>query len=783
MPTELLRWEGGLNTSLHPTKIGEDELSDCENAIVQDGTARMDPRYIAAAQFVDDQGEFKTNFVADNPVRRAMGSGYAKYGSGLLSHFYVVLLHLEHLPTATHSVRGYYINLTLDPLQLRSIIGDFVLADDGKDVYFQQFANHLYGVNQTMGIGRLEIADADGYLQWELLRLPGAPAAPTASIYTPHFEQGDYTGGSITATGSASSSLTASLASASYSSAGTRTIRITFDTSPDLRPDWQYRDVIEHVIDVTGITAPPVLRIVSGTDTFEATPWSEQHTSGHQTYRYRLQNIARSNRTQVTALDFVFESPASFSSITIGTPKAFGVWLSLDTGTNPGFPYPGNLTFRPLVYEATYYNATTDFESPPSPQTTIPANQQFAYGNWVNLSCAATGAAGVSHVRFYRVVDEGGAPVRYLVAQVANSGSPATIDKYPLDYIQVQNIYTPSVIPITGVRAITAWQNRLAVSDGALTYISREDDPIAFVDRDSLIDLTDPARGFTFFPDDRKSETTLCLVGQDDLYIGTDFSIRCLIGNTPDNWRLLKLPDTEGVCGPRAMCGYKKGVLALTPSGRLVYHHSSLMEPVEVGADVRPRPDEDGISQIATADAVVEVAPNGDIWIWNQTGRYFVLSAQGKWRRGTHAHGKHSGLFVSGLPIRWLGTNGKLYEGGDDSFVSDGGTTGINGSEVEFSVTTRASLMPRSKVEEVNFGPTVQTLEEDGGKTVVRYPKCIPITSRQTGSVKAKVGKRHSRATAKDTGWKAQFKLIGGKDQVFEDVRVTLVEIGGGRNL
>ena len=741
MRTERLTSNLGLVTTFHEAHAPAGSLVAGENFTIADGAVRLDARYINKAEIGAGS-------------RTARGSGWGKFGSNE-EYLMVSDTAMHFCPTPTAST-------------WTAVTGAGSL--NASEWYFQQFGQYMYTTNATDGIGRKVI----GTNSWGLITIPTAPAAaPGATFVSPNTETVSFAGGSASA-----SAGTVTLSDGNvlwtHTAAGTFTLEITFDTSPDLRPNWQYRDMgFQRMILSAGVTIPE-LSIEDNSAYIQTLFWFKEPVTGTSwDVWYRWQNVARSSRDVITKLKYTFTTTGA-ATVRIYCITAAQVWMSIDSNTNPGSGVPA---LRPLMYEYTYYNSTTGFESAPSPVKTLTAAQQSGlFGNWVTLTAATTAASGVDYIRFYRRVESGGITYRYRLTSVANSGSPSYVDKLPLEEVEALTRFYPSILPTSGIGSITAWQNRLVLGVGTLCYISQEDDELRFEPSTGAYDPFNPSRGLTFYPDDKKGETILALVGQEALYIGTGYSVRAVHGSTPDNWRLMKLPDIEGIVGARAMCAYKKGILALTPSGRLLYHHISLPEPIDLSSNVQARPGESGMTEMATSDAAVSVTPDGEIWVTNQAGRYFIRDVDGRWRRGTFTHGVHSHLFVSGMPIRWIGVNGKLYQGGISTYVTDGGTSGTNGTAVTFSATPARLSFERSRLWWLYFGDATGTAP---------YPRATVYSQEnQVGATYSKGTSRKYKRTAitdRPIGEWAKIKLEGDKDTVFDDFRIDLAPLAPAR--
>lgn len=733
----------------------------------RDGTVRLDRRYIQAYDH------------AHTVALAAQGSGWGKFGTGTLSNQYVAVL----------DGKLYEYDLTQATIS-RAQAGAGLAAGDW---FWQQFANYLYGVNVTAGMGRKLLGPGNnGHGDWATLKLPDAPAnAPTAPPNGGAYIQSIFTGGTVSASGSpvvAAIQTDGSLKVGwSSSAAGAQTITFTFKTSAtDNRPDWTYHDAISFSTNTNAAFSPVELDIFStalGTGSIRAQRWTERpHPSSGEGLGYRISNIARSNRAQVTKLVFNLTVPTNGGQIQIYPPFAWGVILTLDESTS--IPINTIPAILPLQYEYTKYDSATGLESPPSPQLLITVANQNAVGEWRDVTCTASGPA--DKIRVYRRIDAGGGTTRYRLAELPNTGGTQVwTDKLAADEVIGLPIFSPSILPPTGVTAITSWLNRNVIAVGPLCYISRDDNPLAFAGPGQVFDASDEGRALTFYPDDKQAETILAYVAQDGLFIITDQSVRCLFGTTPDNWRNVKVDGAEGAVGPRAVAGYKRGVLVFTASGRLMYHTLSLTSTyqigttpsgVEISAKVRAKVGDPGIKALATPDAVVTVRPDGEIEVRNNTGAYYVLDVDGNWRKGTHTHPTHSVLYFPGLPLRWIGVNGYLYQGGDDSYVSDGGTTGVNGTPAYWSITTKEDRMGRAALTNIYIRGT-QTIENIAGQNTVTYPgfnvfRREGSTGRLTMAIVPNVQIKRNRAMKSDlVSEEFYYKIDGDKDTVIKEVR------------
>lgn len=771
MATKSLQWRGGLHTSIDPGLIEEGELQAGSNFLAKDGNLRLDRRYIQAYDH------------ASTGSLTARGSGWGKFGTGALSNQYVAVL----------GTTLYEYDLTTTLARVSAATGLHA-----SDWFFAQFANYLYGVNATDGVGRKLLgAGSNGHGDWTTLALPTTPTvAPTATQDPASLLTGVFTGGTLTVSGSPTTHAIQADGSILVvwpsTAAGVQTISITFKTAtPDNRLDWTYHDGFSIPGTVTpGFTSSGPFAVdvdVYSTSLGSSYIRAIQYNAWGGFAEWRVNNIARSNRAQVTKLVFTTNVPSSGGTMRMYPPQAYGVWLTLsETTVVPNLTTP---SFQPLQYEYTYYNSTTGLESAPSPQLLIPASQQNVLGEWRTVTAPTTAESGVDYVRFYRRVEEGGAITRYRLGSAANSGTPTYTDKLTLDEVKALTIWSPSILPTTGLTAIVSWLNRLVLAAGPLCYISRDDNPLAFAGAGQVFDPSDEGRALTYYPDDKQAENILALIAQDALFIVTDQSIRCLFGTTPDNWRNVKVEGAEGACGARAACGYKRGCLVLTPSGRLMYHTLGLTNTaqigatpsgIEVSAKIRAVVGNNGMKTLATSDAIVSVRPDGEIEVRNQTGAYYVLDIDGNWRSGTHTHPTHSVLFITGLPLRWVGTNGYLYTGGDDTYVSDGGTSGTNGTAVYWSVTTKEDRMPRANLSNVYIRSNQTAAEQTGANTAV-YPGYTPVTRRNQDNPTRYVAdeganvavKRNKSMPANLNGEEFWFVIDGDSTSVVKEIRVS----------
>lgn len=754
--TESIQWRGGLNTATDKALIAEGELAGGMNFIVRDGTLRLDRRYALLAAPADASPQ---------------GSGWGKYGSsGTLSNQYVTV----------NNQRLYEYDLTqASPSWAQAATG---MASG--DWFWQQFENYLYGINATAGIGRKKLsAGTNGHGDWGLLVPPTAPAnAPTAPQNSSANGSYNFAGATLNVSGGASTNGGVQADGSLFitwpsSGAGPQTVSVQFATSPDRRPDLTYHDTIyQNIYGTLGFPSDIQLDVfsVNNTGGTRAVPWYSGALTSFPTFAWRVANIARTNRAQVTKLVYNVVVPSNGGTLRIRPLFSGGVWLSLGLTTN--VTPNTDPTFKVLEYEYTYVDTSTDLESSPSPTLSIPASQQYHFGEWRDVTCASSAQNGVTKIRVYRKIGD----TRYRLAELANPGSGTAVhtDKLAADEVTALTLFSPSVFPSGQLTAIAAWVQRLVVAAANTVYISRDSDPLSFVDQTTIYDPQDAARAFTTPVDDRRAETVLGLAAEDELYIVTDFSVRCLFGTTPDNWRLLKISNSEGAIGPRAWKAFQGGVIVFTKSGRLMYYRIGA-QPSEISEKVRAKIGDEGIKAICTDGAVVDVTPDGQIEVRGEDGTYFILDTDGTWRGGKHTHPTHSTLFISGYLPRWIGTDGKLYEGGADSYTTDAGTP------VTGYVLTKDKRMPRSSV--TNFYlDAVQTLDpNDTTKTI--YPKITPICKRTTKegltSYTARAGERNLRVGVNASGEEMQWKIEFDKDSAITEARATHERQSPARNL
>lgn len=737
-----LEFNGGLVTSVSDSRIQDNELVESQNAITIDGRVRLDRRYI-----------LKDEISASDLSPR--GIGWGKYGA-----------YEQYVAVVGTSM--YQWDSSTTALTRTAVVGATGL--NAGDWYFQQFENYMYAGNETSGLTRkLLTPGTDTTGNFGAVQLPTAPAsAPPVAQAIPLYLQAVYSTGSLSNSGLSAATYASGRIECTSTTGGLKSVTLTFNSGD--KPDWSYRDVFLQFISVnTGsVTSYPTVSITQGGNTYQVISWGTHDYGAYMPFR--MQNIARANRNAIVSITYTWTAPSGTSQIYIYPPYAYGVWMSLDTNASPDQP------FKELKYEYTFYNSTTGLESPPSPAAVFPASSQNRFGQWVTVTLTQSAESGVTNMRLYRVVDEGGAIVRYRLTETSNS-STSYVDKLPVDEVQASTVFIPAVLPASGITAMCAWQNRLVLFVGSVVYISRDGNPLKFEQLGDAYDPFDQARGLTFYPDDKRSEQGYGLVGQDSLYMVTNYSVRALFGSTPDNWRLMRLPDSEGACGKRAWCPFQDGVLVLTPSGRLLFHRVGASNAVELSRKVREGVGTSGLKSLANSDAVVALRPDGEVEIRSQ-GQYAILSVQETWRMGIHTHNTHSCIYVSGLPIRWLGTNGKLYEGGDDSYKTDGGTTGLNGTDVIWYVTTKKFRIPRSRVKNVYWGDSTSSVLE--GEV---YPK-ISFSGPRGEVVTAKTAtRRNTKIKPLAQDWGLQATISGDKDTVVDECKIELVPLSRAKNL
>lgn len=738
-----LEWTGGVNSALAPNHIGEDQIAACFNCITRDGTIRIDQRYILKA-------EYQTGNMTPT------GSGYGKYGSGDQSEQYVAVL----------DRKMFLVDLTESVLSFQPVNNAQNLA--AGDWVFEQFQSWIYGGNVTAGIGRKKLFPGnDGTGDWTLIQKPIAPTVTnTNDKVEPYTTSLSFAGASSATTGGGISvTLSDTSVGITTTSAGEKTVTITLASAQD----FSYRDVSGWSIYRTSPSTMPVpdIQLIEGTatDGIQLIPWP--YNDGTGLFLYRHQNIARSNRDAVTKVKFTFTAPAGTNYYSISCTWIGRVWLSVPSSHNPGANPP---TLQVLQYAYTYYNSSTGLESAPLDGNPINVGNQLYQGEWRTIGVTASAQSGVNKIRIYRVVGAGtSSKTYYRLTEIANA-TTTFVDKLSLDEVEVLPTYTPTIVPASGITAMCAYLGRLAIGVGPLLYISRDDDELGFETLEGAADEFDEGRGLTIYADDRQAEDIVSLVAGDALYVITNRSVRCLFGTGPSNWRYVKLPNTEGAVGPRAACGFGNGVLVLTPSGRLLYCELGQLQPVEVSASLRARIGSLGMKAYASESAVVSVEPNGEIHVRNGAA-YAIMDVERRWRQGEHRDGTHSLLFVPGLPVRWIGTNGKLYEGGDDSYVTDGGTLGDNGQEPVGYVESREYNLPRAKARNLYLGASTESL---GPGDVLEYPKFDIITARGTRMVKKLKGKSTVPLSISDSGERFQVRIHIDRHSIVTECRIRL---------
>ena len=289
-------------------------------------------------------------------------------------------------------------------------------------------------------------------------------------------------------------------------------------------------------------------------------------------------------------------------------------------------------------------------------------------------------------------------------------------------------------------------------------------------------DPFDPGRGRTFYPDDTRSERILALIGQDALYIVTDRSVRCLFGDGPDNWRLVKLGESDGSVHAKAAYGYKGGVLVLCNSGRLLYYHVSLPEPEEVGHKLRRRI---GSDSLAGMDRVA-VRPDGEIEVCGDA-TYWLMDLMGRWRSGVRADSFYAPLYVPGLALRWVGDDGALYEGDEDQYVSDGGTAGDTGDPAYWRIKGKVHLLPRSLVVNAFIGDSVQVVNPQDTRYAV-WPRITIFDEDGSQTYYPRYRDRNVKIGRKSTGAALQVMIEGDKDTVVTEFRLEIEGIAKAKN-
>lgn len=753
MPEEKLAMEfGSLHSALHETRIDQQDFSDGSNWNSSEGILRLDDRYTL---FHEEETEDVEGY----------GVGYAKYiGEDAFSEQLAFVI--GNPDTGLAQLIQY--DLTDNDAGVEQICDSMA----NNDWFFQQYKNFMYVASEA-GLIRYELKANPGSVCSRLEQPTAPPTAPGVEhAYPSIWARVSWAGSSITASGSASTAYDSGLDSwnITYSSAGRRTVQIDFDTSPNLKPDLSYHDLIQHFVQRTSTVVNIEVSVIQDGVTYKLIDWMTTSSGGGERIYNRLHNIARENRDAIESVIFEFDTPSGSSFIKIYAPYYGLVWLSCNTSDNPGNnPHP---PFSDLLYAYTRYDSSTGFESELSPVQAFFVTQQNTFGDWLYIRGRTDAEGGVDKWRYYRGRTVNGVTTYYRLTEVNADHLEVFLDKYPRDEIEDNETYQVNVLPSSGFTAITTWQNRLWLAAGSIVYGSRFDRPLEYESIDGPDDPFSEAQGLTFYPDDRRAEEVLSLLGQDDLYIVTNFSVRALLGNSPLNWRLIKLPDIEGACGRRAACAYKKGVLVLTPSGRLMYHHTSLIEPEEVSVKVRERAGDPGISALATADAVVAVYPSGEIEVRNGQD-YYILATDGRWRKGTYSDSAKDLLYISGQPRRFLGSAGKLFEAGG---LVD------NETEVEYSVTTKKF---RGNVQLTNvYVRSSSQVKDDEGR--VRYPRISISSDRGTFELALLADKKNTpsgRIPPNICGYNTQFTLIGNKDVEIHECELTYEVLDEDRHL
>lgn len=714
-------------TAVDPAALPDGVCPLLFNCVNDGGVLRMDARYLA---------------FGSGGVMTAQGAGYGRFEG-----------------TNIYGVAAGNLMWKVDADGVFSQVLCLGSIPDG-DFWFQQFDDRMYFGNEEYGIGFFEIVgDECGKLE-----LPDAPtAAPTVSEYgdllTPSFS-----GGSLATSASAgtinSSTLGATYGFVNYTG-GPGVVTFTFTFSAGNRPVLTYRDVMIAYLETSG---SPAWGEIAGTT------WYYQDSGGTN---YPLQivkiltdggnatvwlqawpGIPRANRTSVYKVSGQVPLGTGSSIAYLRIPRFGKVWLSTP---------PTSTVFAPerLEYCYTYLNSVTGFESLPSPSAYVEATAQDLMGNWKQIQATGSAEDGVDKIRYYRVIRRDGVAYLYRLDEKPNSSLeliPA-YDQKTVTEVEALDRYVPSQSPGVGCTAMGCWENRLVIANGSLVYISREGLPLEYEPLSGAFDPFDDAQGLTFYPDDKRAEKVLALIGQDDLFIATDLSVRRVVGSVPSNWRLVKCPGMEGICGPRAACPFLNGILCLTPSGKLLYHDGG--EPQNLGADLLPRLGDDGLLAYATEDAVVSCAPDGKVHVRSGTA-YLVREPDGSWRSGEYADSTLAMVAVSGEPLRFLDTDSTLQE-------MSNAATDDNGAGVLWRARSRTFVTDGMTAESVDWGASVESTD---ALDAVIYPR-MDVTTERTRGGRVKVrGKRHMQLPAALTGEQTYFEVSGDKD-----TRVHLCEV------
>lgn len=187
----------------------------------------------------------------------------------------------------------------------------------------------------------------------------------------------------------------------------------------------------------------------------------------------------------------------------------------------------------------TFYNASTDLESNPSPVSNtlaLGANKKI---NWTGIAVSSN--VQVTSRRIYRTLpDQSGE--YFLVAEIPNN----TDTIYTGDNVLTQDldeaVSQANGTPPPGLLFGTVFKERLFASDGRTVFHSQ----------DGLIEAFDPDAEIPVFVDDGHDIRALHAYG-DRLVIGKTNGVHYLVGSDPDTFALLTLSDRHGCVSHHSM--------------------------------------------------------------------------------------------------------------------------------------------------------------------------------------------------------------------------------------
>lgn len=205
-------------------------------------------------------------------------------------------------------------------------------------------------------------------------------------------------------------------------------------------------------------------------------------------------------------------------------------------------------------------------------------------GSWMGLSVESSDilkAQGFDRVQFFRRATDGGAGWK-LLADVANEGSPATVDRRNETEVRA----LPSV-PLTfeafgaaiKPSAMGRWKQHAILGVGQEVYLSYEGLPRAFVPSNqfnfTVPEVLEPIAGATFFLSPGRTEALQAIVAEDVLFLLASTSIHAVIGDsirqaTPPRI----LPRSRGPLSRRAAVGWNGGAVVGSADGLWWYRVS-----------------------------------------------------------------------------------------------------------------------------------------------------------------------------------------------------------------